>query len=166
MLSVTHGNKLGALPQGLLVSRHTGLPRDRGMSRCRLLSSCLDQVSWCLGDSSLHCDWERRTQGWGKEHETDPDSATDSGAIRLRTEMSPPVSRTYLLPGDRGPHIRGDCSPGRGALAKFLPVQRSGPVRAEDLGIPSLELRQKCHCSAVTVFPGSHEPGLSCQLPG
>ena len=53
-LPVILNEEPGALAQGLLVPVHREVSRDRGASQCHWLSSCFNQASWGLGDSSIH----------------------------------------------------------------------------------------------------------------
>lgn len=73
----------------LLDSTYTGLPRDRGSVAC-----CPPALIRCLGvwlipeSTGTGREGHRTGKELGKEQEREPDDATNSGAVRLRTEMS------------------------------------------------------------------------------
>lgn len=77
-------------------------------------------------------------RGWKKKAGKEPKRALDLGTIGLRDAL--PVPRTYLLPGDKGPHSRRGWSAWQGGaeLGMRLLAQRSGSLRADVLGVRSL----------------------------
>lgn len=111
-----------------------------------------DQQSWCLVTPESTGSGREGHRGCGKN-----------------TTGSPMVPRIWVLSGlgQRCPTCFKDkialrrqrsaeqrsLQPmaGGAELDRFLPALRSGPLRAEDLGIPSLEFRQECRC--LSWFP-------------
>ena len=88
----------GALAQGLLVPEHREVSRDRGASQCHWLSSCFNQASWGLGDSSIHKACGERRLGLRKNTGERPMMAMVSGKVRLGTWIvscakDPPAAR-------------------------------------------------------------------------